>query len=256
MGMADTSGTYDLWLAKTMSTTACPPPITGRCPFVVVTPDKRLPQGNTQAAQLADTQPTSFTSTRYFRNRGTDQPGGDPLNISMYDYRRSFGFFRSSRNGPYPIMTRAEIQLLAAEGQLRTNTVPPAALRIDGSRVAKGRLPALAGVVTDTVSAVPGLGACVPRVPDAAQGFKKSKCGTIWDALKWEYRMETAYTGYGMWYFAARGWGDLPEGTAVSWPVPYQEMQVRGEPYYGLGGVTQVGGSGPGNYGLFKGGVY
>jgi hypothetical protein len=256
MGMADTSGTYDLWLAKSMSGSACPPPTTLRCPFVVVTPDKRLPQGLTQAAQVADTQPTSFSSTRYFRNRGVDQPGGDPLQISMYDYRRSFGFFRNSRNGPYPIMTRAEMRLLAAEGQLRANNVAPAGARIDSSRVAKGRLPALGGVVTDTVSPVPGLGSCVPRVPDATQGFKKSKCGTMWDALKWEYRMETAYTGYGMWFFAARGWGDLPEGTAVSWPVPYQEMQVRGESYYGLGGVGQVGGAGPGNYGLFKGGVY
>jgi hypothetical protein len=259
LGMADSSGGYDLWLAKTMPASGCPG---GRCPFVVVTPDKRLPQGTTQTLQVADTQPLSFASTRYFRNRGPDQPGGDPLNISMYDYRRSFAFFQNSRNGPYPIMTRAELRLLAAEGQLRANNVAAAALRIDSSRVGKGRLARLAGLVNDTLTPVTGadttLGgsSCLPRVPDAAQTFKKSKCGNIWDALKWEYRLETAYTGYGMWYFAARGWGDLPEGTALSWPVPYQEMQVRGEPYYGLGGVGAVGGAAPGNYGLFKGGVY
>ena len=68
--------------------------------------------------------------------------------------------------------------------------------------------------------------------------------------------METMYTGYGMWYFASRGWGDLPEGTAVSWPVPYQEMDARAETFYGLGGVGQPGGSAAGNYGLFNGGVY
>jgi len=78
----------------------------------------------------------------------------------------------------------------------------------------------------------------------------------MWDALKWEYRMETAFTGYGMWYFAARGWGDLPEGTAIHWPVPYQELQVRLAPIYGRGGVGSASGAGPGNYGLFSGGVY
>ncbi|HVH30239.1 MAG TPA: hypothetical protein VNA31_01040 [bacterium] len=248
MGMADSSGGYDTWLGTAPSS---------RVPFVVVTPDKRFPQGSSRTLQQTDTQPTSFASTRYFRNRpsGEDQPG-DPLNISMYDYRRSFGFFSNSRNGPYPIMTRAEIRLLAAEGYLRTGSVPQAAAMIDSSRTAKGHLPPLTGVVLDTITAVPGGAACVPHVPDPATSLKKSKCGTIWDALKWEYRMETAYTGYGMWYFAARGWGDLPEGTAVHWPVPYQEMQVRSEVYYGLGGVGQVGGSAPGNYGLFKGGVY
>lgn len=253
LGMADSSGAYDTWLATSAAS---------RVPFVVVTPDKRLPQGTTRAAENADTQPASFASTRYLRNRpaGEDQPG-DPLNISMYDFYRSRAFFNASRNGPYPVMTRAEIRLLAAEGYLRTGNVAQAALMIDSSRVAKGHLVRLSSFVNDTLTPVTGADSvttrsCTPRVPDPAQTYKKSKCGNILDALKWEYRLETAYTGYGMWYFAARGWGDLPEGTAVHWPVPYQEMQVRGEPFYGLGGPGQAGGSGPGNYGLFKGGDY
>ena len=68
--------------------------------------------------------------------------------------------------------------------------------------------------------------------------------------------METMYTGYGMWYFASRGWGDLPEGTAIQWPVPWEELLVRRDGIYGLGGVGQIGGAGKGNYGLFNGGVY
>src|SRR5437879_3019314 len=109
------------------------------------------------------------------------------------------------------------------------------------------------------VNGVQGSNSCVPRVPDPAAGagaFKATKCGNIWEALKWEYRLETAYTGYGMWFFAGRGWGDLPQGTAVHRPVPYQELQVRIESFYGLGGVGGAGGSGKGNYGLFQGGVY
>ncbi len=68
--------------------------------------------------------------------------------------------------------------------------------------------------------------------------------------------METMYTGYGMWYFAGRGWGDLPEGTALYWPVPYQEMDTRREPFYPAGGRNRPGGAPAGNYGLFAGGVY
>jgi hypothetical protein len=223
----------------------------------VVTPDKRFPQGTTRTAQNNDSQPSTFASTRYLRNRppSSDAPG-DPLQISMYDFRRSFSFFSNSRNGAYPVMTAAEIRLLAAEGYLRNGDINRGVTLINASRVAKGGLPALDPLAADTGALVPGGSACVPRVPDPAQGYRKTKCGNIWDALKWEYRMETAFSGYGMWYFAARGWGDLPQGTAVQWPVPYQELQVRDVPIYGLGGVAQLGGSAAGNYGLFAGGVY
>jgi hypothetical protein len=261
LGMADTSGAadttkgYDHWLNTTPGL---------RVPFVVVTPDRRLPQGTTRAAQQASsptpTAPLAFSGTPYFRNRptGEDQPG-DPLGISMYDFYRSRSFFNASRNGPYPVMTAAEIRLYAAEGYIRTGNIPQAAKLINVSRVGNGKLLALdtTGVIlTDTLTAVPGGTGCVPRVPDAAAAYKRAKCGTIWDALKWEYRMETAYTGYGMWFFAGRGWGDLPQYTALNWAVPYQEMDTRREAFYGVGGAGGRDAAGPGNYGLFAGGVY
>ena len=163
-------------------------------------------------------------------------------------------------------MTAAEIRLLAAEGYLRQGQVALAAGLIDSSRVSKGQLSSLvtAGIV-DTVMRVPGVNgvqgsnSCVPRVPDPAAGagaYKGTKCGNIWDALKWEYRMETAYTGYGMWFFAGRGWGDLPQYTAFDWAVPNQEMDARSEPFYGTGGTGGRDAAGPGNYGLFSGGIY
>jgi len=252
MGMADVSGGYDAFLAKSP---------TSRTPFVVVTPDKRFPQGATRAAQQADTQPVNSASTRYFRNRptGEDAPG-DPLQISMYDFRRSFEFqVTNTRNGAYPIMTAAEIRLLKAEALLRLGgaaNIDTAAKLINVSRVAKGGLPPVDTLVGDTSAVVPGGSSCVPRVPDPAASYKATTCGNMWDALKWEYRLETAFTGYGMWYFAARGWGDLPEGTPIEWPVPYQELQVRLVPIYGLGGVGSSTGAAPGNYGLFSGGAY
>src|SRR6266545_1720671 len=253
MGMADGSGGYDSWLATTPA---------NRTPFLVVTADRRFPQGASRGAQIADTLRSGFRTFSGFpyvraRQAGEDQPG-QPLQISMYDFYRSRSFFVAGRIGNYPVMTRAEIRLLAAEGYLRQGNFAAATARIDSSRVTNGGLPTV-GAMTDTTSQIPGAGACVPRVPDAAATagpYKASKCGTLWDALKWEYRMETMYAGYGMWYFAGRGWGDLPQGTALYWPVPYQEMDTRREVFYSAGGVGGTGSAPNGNYGLFSGGVY
>ncbi len=279
VGMADTSGAadtskgYDHWLNTAPGS---------RTPFLVVTPDRRFPQGTTRGTnpindvgtQVANSpgpggarqrSPIPWDSVPYFRNRppGEDQPG-DPMGISQYDFYRSRAFNNASRNGAYPVMTAAEIRLYAAEGQLRVGTVAAAAALIDVTRVGKGRMKPLSGVITDSLMPVPGMDntyvagsrSCVPRVPDAAAAYKRAKCGTIWDALKWEYRLETAYTGYGMWFFAGRGWGDLPQYTAVNWAVPYQEMDTRLESFYGVGGQGGRDAAGAGNYGLFTGAVY
>jgi hypothetical protein len=255
MGMADSSGGYDAWLATTPSL---------RAPFLVVTRDKRFPSGTTRPLQIADTLRAGFRTFSGFpyvrtRQAGEDQPG-QPLQISMLDFYRSRSFFVAGRIGSYPIMTRAEIRLLAAEGYIRTGNIAAAVVRIDSSRTANGQLPSLVTAgIADTVTPLPGGVSCVPRVPDAAAvagAYKGSKCGNLWDAMKWEYRMETMYTGYGMWYFAGRGWGDLPQGTPLYWPVPYQEMDTRREAFYSAGGVGGTGGAPNGNYGLFAGGVY
>jgi len=255
MGMADSSGGYDAWLALQNAQ---------RAPFLVVTRDKRFPSGTTRALQIADTLRAgyrTFAGFPYVRTRqaGEDQPG-QPLQISMLDFYRSRSFFAAGRIGNYPVMTRAEIRLLAAEGYIRTGNVAAAVVRIDSSRVTNGQLPSLVTAgIADTTTALPGGVSCVPRVPDAAAvagAYKASKCGNLWDALKWEYRLETMYAGYGMWYFAGRGWGDLPQGTPLYWPVPYQEMDTRRQAFYSAGGVGGTGGAPNGNYGLFAGGVY
>jgi hypothetical protein len=260
IGMADSSGGYNAWLNT---------PPNSRVPFLVVTPDKRFPGGANCVAPCPSSARTTqgsaagtgsagqpFANTPYFRNRPPgDDVSGDPLQISMYDFWRSRQFRQANRIGPYPIMTRAEIRLLAAEGYLRTGNFAAAIARIDSSRVTIGGLPSLVGIA-DTLTPVPGSAVnCVPKVPDETQAYKTSRCGRIWDALKWEYRMETAYTGYGMWFFAARGWGDLPQNTAYQWPVPFNEMDARRQAFYGFGGGGPSS-AGPGNYGLFPNGVY
>lgn len=222
-GMADTSGRYSTWLAT---------PRDSRTAFLVETPDARWPVGATRAVQTAES-PTSVAipAPRYMRNR---PPSEDvPITgwgLSYYDHRR-WGFIRvASNSGVLVEMGRAESDLLAAEGYIRANNFAAAAALIDRTRTANG-LPALTGVIVDATTPVPGGTACVPQVPQAPN-FTSAGCGTIWEAMKYEKRMETAFTGYMQWFNDNRGWGDMIVDTALEWPVPYQEMQARVKPFY------------------------
>ncbi|HEX5436225.1 MAG TPA: hypothetical protein VFW98_03645 [Gemmatimonadaceae bacterium] len=236
IGMADTSGAYSAWLAT---------PFGDRQEFLIETPDKRFPSGATRAAQNASSPPTPDLDTGpYFKNRpvGDDRPVATWA-ASEYDYYRFQKLYDDGDIGPFPFMTKAEIHLLQAEGDIRTGNMAEAAALIDSSRIAKGGLPSLvaAGVTNLTTpvpgsDGVPGHSGCVPQVPQPPN-FTSAACGNLMEALKWEKRMEDAYTGYGMWYFDGRGWGDLPEGTPLEWPVPFEEMQVRQQPFYDLGGI-------------------
>lgn len=241
IGMADSSGGYDAWLAT---------PLGSRSGFLIRTADKRFPEGNTRAQQNASSGGGTVSAepprrNLYFKNRisGNDAPS-EPYGTSNYDFFRYQKFYNDFRNGPYPIMTKAEIDMYAAEGYIRTGNPAAAAALINRTRVANGELPPV------TAAGPPPGPSCVPRVPNSAANFTSTKCGDLMEAMKWESRMESAYSGYGMWYFNGRGWGDLPEGTAVHWPVPYQEMDARGQPFYDLGGVGRPGGAPKGTYGF------
>jgi hypothetical protein len=240
IGMADSSGGYDTWLSTAMG---------DRKPFLILTADKRFPSGNTRSAQ----NDASSAAGVYFRNRapGNDRPAQGWAQ-SYYDFTRLLSFFSpNDRRGPYPIVTKAEIDLLAAEGYIRLGDIPKAAALIDKTRTKNG-LPALTGAVATATDPVPGGKGCVPRVPQAPS-FTSTACGNIMEAMKWEKRMETAFTGYGQWFFDSRGWGDLPVGTPLEFPVPYQEGEVResANPYYNIGGVGKPGGAAMGTYGFF-----
>ena len=226
-GMADVSGGYDSWLGL---------PLANRGFFLFVTPDLRWPQGATRAAQQAASANSgiSLNATPYVSNR-TDDPAGYAWGISYYQFRRMQYITNAGNTGLFPDLTRAELDLLAAEGYLRAGNIAAAAAKIDLSRVTRGGLPALSGVITSLSQPVPGGTSCVPRVP-APPAFTSTTCGTIWEALKWEKRMETAFTGSALWLTDSRGWGDLVEGTALEFPVPLAELGARHMPQYSLGG--------------------
>ena len=236
IGMADVGQNYSAWLAADF----------GNKPRLhIVTPDKRFPQGATRDDQVANSpKAPDVDKGPYFKNRpaGDDRPLVAWANTE-YDYYRFQSLYDAGQAGPMPLMTATEIDMLEAEGDIHNGDYAAAAGLINKSRVAKGGLPPITGPFDANTKVPGGISSCVPQVPDPGNNYKSTVCGSILEAMKWEKRMEDAYTGYGMWYFDGRGWGDLPEGTALEWPVPYEEMQVRQQPYHDIGGVGQPGGA-------------
>jgi hypothetical protein len=226
---------YDAYLAT---------PLNSRSAFLIKSADQRFPPGNTRAAQQAASTvgslQTPSRSNLYFRNRTSPDPPGLPFTVSQYDWFRMQALYQANRIGKFPMLQKAEVDLLAAEAYYRLGDLANAAAKINITRVAKGNLPPLPATMTAT-DPVPGGNACVPRVPDPATNFTSAKCGSLLEALKWEKRMELAFMQYGAWYFDSRGWGDLAQGTALEWPVPYQEMDTRSEKLYNSNTAAALG---------------
>ncbi len=239
LGMADTTGAYDTWLQQAL---------TARTPFLLKTPDKRFPSGETRAAQQASVAtPVLFSnpggtnragtptgSIVYFRNRpsGEDSPA-DPWGTWFYDNQRSWAIRSAGGIGPYVLFAVAENDMLAAEGYLRTGNVAAAIPLINKTRT-RATLPAIpaTAIITDQVPNSSALAHdCVPRTPQPP-AYNTTACGTIFEAMKWEKRVETSMVGYAQWYIDSRGWGDLVTGTPLEWPVPYQELFARGKSSY------------------------
>lgn len=254
IGMGDVSGDYETWLASPLGARGA-----GNVGFFMVTPDLRFPQGETRAAQQADFKiqdcevaggnvkgPGGAASCkRYFADRTlADQFTGAGWGWSNYDFVRFHWFFNKGaagapRSGDLVFFTKAELDMLQAEGLIRKGQYAAAAALINVTRVKNG-LPAISAF--DNTTPVPGGANCVPRVP-VAPSFTATACGNMFEAMKWEKRIESAYTHFAAWFLDSRGWGDLPEGTALFWSVPYQELQVRG---YSTGQIYGAG-PGPGN---------
>jgi hypothetical protein len=226
LGMADTAGSYDAWLQQAL---------TARTPFLLRTPDQRFPAGVDRAAQQVASGGSSRSgipagSILYFRNRptGEDTPS-EPWGTWFYDNHRNWHIRAAGVNGPYVMFAKVENDMLAAEGQLRTGQLAAAVTLINISRTRAGLAPI--GVVAAITDQVPGGTGCVPRVPQPPN-FTSTACGTIFEAMKYEKRLETSMIGYHQWYIDSRGWGDLAQGTALEWPVPYQELFARIKPSY------------------------
>jgi len=243
IGMADVSGNYQAWIKQSLSDRGA-----GNVGFFLVTPDLRFPQGATRAAQQADFKIQDcevaglLSCKRYFTNRpnGSDQYTGNSWGWSNYDFNRFHswvikGDAGNPRNGPLIVYPKAALDMLQAEGLIRKGQFSQAAALINVTRTKNG-LPAITAF--DGTSPVPGGSDCVPKVPQA-DGVTVA-CGNMFEAMKYEKRIENAFVQFSNWYFDGRGWGDLAQNTALFWAVPYQDLQSRGY------AIDKIYGAGPG----------
>lgn len=235
IGMADVSGSYAEWIALPLDSR----PAGGT--FHLVTPDLRFPQGVSRAEQQADfsvadaeCSTSGGTCKRYFRNRpdGNDQFIGLGWGWSEYDHARHyswrfFGDAGSPARGAFPFITKAEMDLLAAEGHIRgpSPNLDAAATLINVTREGNGGLPPVSGGDAQ----VPGGSIdCVPKVPQPPPNHNTIACGSLLEAMKYEKRIETAITTFSAWWLDMRRWGDMPEGTGLYFAVPFTDLQARG----------------------------
>jgi len=62
------------------------------------------------------------------------------------------------------------------------------------------------------------------------------QCGSLWDALRYEKRIEGVGVSGVIGYFDARGWQALPLNTMVHLPVPGRELATLRRDLYTFGG--------------------
>lgn len=227
-GMVDTSGAYQGWMAT---------PINSRTPVILQTPDLRWPQGTTFAAQQANPGVYIRAKTNLQGEGGWVRAERGTWRWSHYVNDRFADYYAESNVGlPLPVIQVVEMNLLKAEALIRLNRQAEALPLINASRVGNGGLPPA------TLLGSAGITSCVPKLPDGT-------CGNLLETLKHEKRIEQFLTIYGGWFFDSRGWGDLPAGTALSYPVPARELEVRQLPLYTFGGVGNPGSAPVGTYG-------
>jgi hypothetical protein len=151
---------------------------------------------------------------------------------SNYFYHR-WGRGTSFESGPIPIITVAEMDLLKAEALIRLNRAAEAVPLINKTRVAIGGLPPV------DINGAPGTAPnCTPRRTNGA-------CGNLWDALRYEKRIETLGLNGRTPYYDARGWGTLVENSMIHYPMPTVDLEVLELPIYTFGGGGGVAGSAP-----------
>lgn len=208
VGVADTSGRFQQWVNASLD---------ARNPFQVATPDRRVHAAGNAAGQ--GTYVGYDANTIFALDRGVYQR-------SYYWYHR-LGRGTSYQDGPQLAITRTELDLLQAEGYIRTGNAQAAVALINTSRVANGALPPV------SIDGPPATTSCVPRKVNS------TACGSLWDALRWEKRIEGLGVDPNVAFFDARGWGTLIAGTPLHMPIPAREIETLAlTPYtFGGGGV-------------------
>jgi hypothetical protein len=230
VGPADTSGAYQTWLQS-----ASGPNFQSTQPFAVLTRDARIQQpGNTNPAQkptyfkYTDLNPPATLMDTLLRGRyyvSNYWNSSRALNNHTQNPAQGGGRNRRNINDLGAIQDAMilvpEARLLLAEAEFRLGNLQAAADIINETRVTNGELPPV------TTAGVPQSTGCVPRRYDGS-------CGSLFDALQYEKRIETYGTGIA--FFDARRWGCLLEGTLTQLPPPGRQLDLQGRVIYTFGG--------------------
>ncbi len=209
IGYADSTNGFVNWVNT---------PVANRVAFQMRTRDRRI-QG-AGGPTIAGTYSGYNNNNIFAATRGT-------YRFSHYFFRR-YGTGTSWTDAAMPAMLVSEMNLLKAEGLIRTNQAAAAVPLINLTRQANGQLPAV------TVDGPPDEPGCVPRKLSGA-------CGSLWDALRYEKGIEGMGVSGVIAFFDRRAWQMLPEGTMIHLPVPGDELVTLNLPSYTFGGVGGAG---------------
>jgi hypothetical protein len=157
--------------------------------------------------------------------------------------------YMSSWDGPVVWLSAFEMDMLVAEAHIRLNQPLSAVPLINATREIHGGLAPVTGAGPVPYDDAPTNARCTPRVlqtggsTDYANGTWG--CGDLFEAMKYEKRMETWSTDMGIAYYDDRGWGDLVPGTYTQFPIPAVELMILLEDIYSFGGAPGEEGSAP-----------
>ena len=203
-GPADSTEAFRTWVNT---------PLTQRAAFRVVSKDRRV---------HAAGNPTAPGKYIGYQSANIGAAARGTWRYSHYYFHR-YGTGTSWQEGRQAALTVTEMDLLKAEALIRLGRAAEAVELINKSRVAQGEL---APVTIDGPPDEPG---CVPRKLDGS-------CGSLWDALRYEKRMEGLGVSGVIAFLDARGWQTLPENTILQLPIPGRELETLRLPLYTYGG--------------------
>ena len=213
IGPADASGGYQRWINA---------PLDQRTPFDMDTDDARInPTGPCYAASAA-------SCGKYIRYMGNSPFPADRgiYHYSNYiDWRWAYLWYEDRYVGFWPDMTPLELELIAAEANYHLGNKAATMETVNKYRTMSGELPPF----TDVNGVAPGGDRCIPKMNDGS-------CGDLWEAYKYEKRIELYQYGMINEYFDDRGWGDLVQHSWTQLPIPGIELDLLLMEIYTFGG--------------------
>lgn len=206
VGPSDASGEWETWINASHD---------AKRPFDIDTDDRRITGG------------APNEHGKYIRYMGNSP---FPANRGIYHFSNyldvRWDHLRQNRwVGIFPDMTAQELEFLVAEANYRLGNPEATMATVNKYRTESGELPPF----TSVNERAPGGDRCVPQLPDGS-------CGTLWDAYKYEKRIELFHYGLGTEYFDDRGWGDLVTDTWEQLPIPGGELDILLMEMYTFGG--------------------